>query len=154
MVYAEERVSFFRRLASFLDYTKRIVLVGDWNAIVDPKINRVGRGARGPGMCESTLIDLMAHHDLVDRFRLDRPGREMWMLVDSSPSVHTRSYQDRVLVSRADTDFYKCPTFHCVAQSDNKFVSVSLWDPTMISSLFPFPKLAVICESLSSSSSC
>ena len=35
---AAERVSFFRRLAPFLDDTKREVLVGDWNAIPDPKI--------------------------------------------------------------------------------------------------------------------
>ena len=41
-----ERVSFFRRLAPFLDDTKRLVLMGDWNAILDPKIDKVGRGAR------------------------------------------------------------------------------------------------------------
>ena len=32
-----ERVSFFRQLAPFLDDTKRLVLMGDWNAILDPK---------------------------------------------------------------------------------------------------------------------
>ena len=42
---AAERVSFFRRLAPFLDDTKRLVLMGDWNAILDPKIDKVGRGA-------------------------------------------------------------------------------------------------------------
>ena len=41
---AAERVSFFRRLAPFLDYTKRLVLMGDWNAILDPNIDKVGRG--------------------------------------------------------------------------------------------------------------
>ena len=44
-----ERVSFFRRLAPFLDDTKRLVLMGDWNAILDPKIDKVGRGARRVG---------------------------------------------------------------------------------------------------------
>ena len=33
---AVERVSFFRRLAPFLDNSKRLVLMGDWNAILDP----------------------------------------------------------------------------------------------------------------------
>ena len=61
----------------------------------------------------------MARHDLVDRLRLDHP--------DSSPSVRVRSYLDRVLVKRADTDFVKCPTFHYVAWSDHKLVKVSLW---------------------------
>ena len=32
-----ERVSFFRRLASFLDDTKLLGLMGNWNAILDPR---------------------------------------------------------------------------------------------------------------------
>ena len=74
---AAERVSFFRRLAPFLDNTKWLVLMGDWNAILDPKIDKVGRGARRFGRCESSLVGFMTRHDLVDRFRVDHPGREM-----------------------------------------------------------------------------
>ena len=94
---ATEKVSFFRQLTPFLDDPKPIVLVGDWNAILDPKIDRVGRRTRGLRKCESSLINLMARHDLVDRFRLDYPGREMWTWLDSSPSVRVRSYLDTVL---------------------------------------------------------
>ena len=54
-----ERVSFFRQLAPFLDDTKRLVLMGDWNAILDPKIDKVGRRARRVGRCESSLVGLM-----------------------------------------------------------------------------------------------
>ena len=72
-----ERVSFYRRFVLFLDDPKQLVLMGDWNAILDPKIDRAGRVARGSGGCESSLIDFMAHHDLVDRFHLDHPGKEM-----------------------------------------------------------------------------
>ena len=36
---AVERVSFFGRLAPFLGDLKRLVLMGDWNAILDPKID-------------------------------------------------------------------------------------------------------------------
>ena len=74
---AAEKRSFFRRLGSFLDVSKRTVLVGDWNAILDPQIDKGGRGASGSARCESNLIDLLAEFDLVDRFRLDHPGREM-----------------------------------------------------------------------------
>ena len=81
---AVERVSLFRLLAPFLDNLKRIVCVGDWNAILDPKIDRAESGARGSGRSESGLIDFMARNDLVDRFRLDHPGREMWTWLDSS----------------------------------------------------------------------
>ena len=121
-----ERVSFFRRLAPFLDDTKRLVLMGDWNAILDPKIDKVGRGARRVGRCESSLAGLMTRHDLVDRFRLDHPGREMWTWLDSSPSAKVASYLDRVLVRRADIDFVSCPTFHLIAWTDHKLVRVSL----------------------------
>ena len=37
---AAERRPFIRRLGSFLDGSKRRVLVGDWNAILDPNIDR------------------------------------------------------------------------------------------------------------------
>ena len=70
-----ERASFFRRLAPFLDDPKRLVLMGDSNVILNPKINNVGWGVTRVGRYESSLIDLMARH-LVDRFRLDHPGRE------------------------------------------------------------------------------
>ena len=92
-----ERVSFFRWLAPFLDDTKRLVLMGDWNAIFDPKIDKVRRGASRLGRCESCLVGLMTRHDLVNRFRLDHPGREMWTWLDSSPSAKVGSYLDRVL---------------------------------------------------------
>ena len=55
-----ERHSFYRRLDPFLDDPKRIILVGDWNAILDPKIDKAGWGASGSDRCESSLIDLMA----------------------------------------------------------------------------------------------
>ena len=77
--FAAERVSFFRQLAPFLDDTKWLVLMGDWNAILDPKIDKVRRGASRLGRCESSLAGLMTRHDLVDRFRLDHTGWEMWM---------------------------------------------------------------------------
>ena len=37
---AMERRPFFRQLGSFLDASKWTVLVGDWNAILDPKLDR------------------------------------------------------------------------------------------------------------------
>ena len=94
---AAERVSFFRRLAPFLDVTKRLVLMGDWNVILDPKIDNIGRGASRRGRCERSLACFMTCHDLVDRFRLDPSWREMCTWLDSSPSAKGGSYLDRVL---------------------------------------------------------
>ena len=47
-------------MAPFLDDTKRLVLMGDWNVILDPKIDKVGRGVSRLGRCENSLVDLMA----------------------------------------------------------------------------------------------
>ena len=123
---AAERFPFFRRLAPFLDDTKRLVLMGDWNAILDPKIDKVGRGVRRAGRCDSSLVGFVTRHGLVDRFRLDHPGREMWTWLDSSPYAKIGSYLDRVLARRADIDFVSCPTFHLIAWTDHKLVRVSV----------------------------
>ena len=71
--------------------------MGDWNAILDPKIDKVGRGASRLGVFENRLVDLMTRHDLVDRFRLVHPGKEMKAWIDSSPSAKVGSYLDRLL---------------------------------------------------------
>ena len=39
--------------------------MGDWNVILDPKLDKGGRDASGLDRCESSLIDLLANHDLV-----------------------------------------------------------------------------------------
>ena len=45
---------------------------------------------------------------------------------DCLSSVSTRSYLDRVLVRRAETDFVTCLTFHYVAWTDNSLVRINL----------------------------
>ena len=80
----------------------------------------------GLGRCESSLVGLVARHDLVDRFSLDHPGKEMWTWLDSSPSAKVGFYLDIVLVRRADSDFVSCPMFHLIAWTDHKLVKVCL----------------------------
>ena len=70
------------------------------------------------------VSDFLTEFELVDRFRLDHPGREMWTWIGNSPSGQVRSYLDRVLVSRADSDLVACPTFHWLGRSDHKLVRV------------------------------
>ena len=124
---AAERRFFFRRLRSFLDGSKQTVLVGDWNAILDPKIDRAGQGISGLARCDSGLLDFLTEFDLIDWYRLDHPGREMWTWIGNSPSGQVRSYLDRVLVRRADSDLATCPTFHCLERTNHKLVRISLW---------------------------
>ena len=100
--------------------------MGDWNAIFDPKLNKGRQDARGLYSCESSLIDLLAEFDLVDRFHPDHPRREMWMWLGDSLSGQVWSYLDRVFVRRVNSDFVTCPTFHWIGQTDPKLVRVSL----------------------------
>ena len=86
----------------------------------------MGRGASRLGRCDSSLAGLMTHQNLVDRFRLDHPRREMWTWLDSSPSAKVGSYLDKVLIRRADIDFFSCSMFHLIAWTDHKLVRASL----------------------------
>ena len=86
-----------RRLGSFLDASKWTVLVGDWKAILDPKIDKAGQSASGSGRCDSSLVNFLAEFDLIDRYHLDHPGRKIKTWIGSSPCGQVRSYLDRVL---------------------------------------------------------
>ena len=100
-----EKRSFFRRLGPFLDDPKQLVLTGDWNASLELKIDKDRRRARGSDRCESSLIDLLAVHDLIDRFRLDHTGREMWTWLNNSPSGWIRCNLGRVLGESTSNSF-------------------------------------------------
>ena len=71
-----ERRSFFRRLGPFLDDSKLLVLMGDWNAILDSKLDKGGQCASGSDWCESSMINLQAEHGFIDSFGLDHPEWE------------------------------------------------------------------------------
>ena len=124
-VAAERRV-FLSQIESFLTDLKQLVLVGDWNAILDPKLDR-GAGSSGPvGKFDRGLLDFVGKFDLVDRYRLDNPGEEQWTWTHSSPSVTYASYIDRMFVRRADPDIISCPSFKYLGHSDHKLVLARL----------------------------
>ena len=84
-----ERRYFVQWLGPHLVDSDRIVWIKDW--ILDPKFHRVGLGVTWSAQYKSSLIDFIAEFDLVDRFRLDQPGWEMWTLTHSSPSIRIDS---------------------------------------------------------------
>ena len=98
-----EKNSLFSWLRPFLTGNKRLVLVGDWNAILDPKLDRVRWSISGTVGYGSSLIDFIAKFDLVVSFCLDHPGSDMWMLKHKEPSHPSRSCLDRLLEERTKT---------------------------------------------------
>ena len=122
-----ERSRFFRQIEPYLADPKHTYLVGDWNAILDPNLDRGGRGGSGRRCRNKCLRNFMAENDLVDRYRVDHPGRKHWTWTNfSSSSVTNRSYLDRMLVRRADLDFLSCPEFKYLGRSDHKLVMARL----------------------------
>lgn len=72
-----KRVAFFSQLGPFVVDSSRLVLVGDWMPILDPKIDR-RRGASGRSLRNRSLVDLIGEFGLVDRYRVNHPEGEMW----------------------------------------------------------------------------
>ena len=122
-----ERRTFFRKIEPYLADPLHTYLVGDWNAILDPNLDRGGRGGSGRRCENKCLRNFMAENDLVDRYRVDHPGGKHWTWTNfSSSSVTNRAYLDRMLVRRADLDFLSCPEFKYLGRSDHKLVMARL----------------------------
>ena len=123
-----ERISFFQRIDPFVTSSKRVVLAGDWNAVLDPSIDREGN--RGPNTNNLDVIpfrDLIDRVDLVDKFRNEHPNKIVWTWTNrGSSNVQHSSYIDRVLIKRVDVGFLECPSFHSVVYSDHRLVRVRM----------------------------
>ena len=120
------RRSFFRQLGSYLtDKRRRVILMGDWNAVLDPNLDR-GGGKDSGRKSDSSLIDFVKENDLVDRWRVTHPGGRMWTWSHPGPSVQLQSYLDRMLVRRVEVDFFSCPKFHWLGYTDHKMLTIRM----------------------------
>ena len=76
---SNELPTFFRRIGPYVIPSKRVILVGDWNAVLDPNL---GRGAISAG---TNTLDARYFHefveqfDLVDKFRERHPYKLAWI---------------------------------------------------------------------------
>ena len=91
-----KRRNFLKTLEPYLSDPKRTILMGDWNSILDPEIDRAGKGNGGSGWNgnpDDTLINFLAEHRLVDRYRQDHPKEKVWTWTNSNAdAVTNRSY--------------------------------------------------------------
>ena len=67
---------------------------------------------------------MLVAYDLIDRYRLDHPGPEMWTVVRSFALLPDSVLSEQSV--RTDSDFVTCPTFHWIGQTDHKLVRVNL----------------------------
>lgn len=95
---------------------KSLVLLGDFNTIVDGWANRVGSADRKRNPDFKRL--------LVNQYALDEPNTPIWNWSNSDDSY--RSYWDRIIIRNRDKDSVGYPKFYIVLYTDHKFVTFRL----------------------------
>ena len=102
------------------------ILVGDWNTILDPNLDR-GASSAGTNTLDTRYFRKFVERlDLVDKFCKRHPYKVAWTWTGRSASAQLNSYLDRVLVRRVDLDYLGGPSFDLYKDSDHKFLCVSI----------------------------
>ena len=94
--------------------SKRVILVGDWNAVLDPNLDRGAISAGTNTLDARYFRDFVQRLDLVDKFRERHPNKIVWTWTGRGASAQLYSYLDRVLVKRVDLDYLGGPSFRSV----------------------------------------
>ena len=121
-----ELPAFFRRIEPYVVLSKRVILVGDWNAVLDPNLDGGAISASTNPLDARYFCDFVEQLDLVDKFRERHPNKIAWTWIGRGASAQLYSYLDRVLVKRVDLDYLGGPSFDPYKNSDHKFLCVSI----------------------------
>ena len=85
--------------------SSRVILVGDWNPVLDPNLDQ-GGSSSGTNILDAwNFCKFIERLDLVDKFRERYPNNSEWTWTGKSASVQYYSYANRVLFKRVDLDF-------------------------------------------------
>ena len=121
-----ELPAFFRRIEPYVVPSKRVILVGDWNAVLDPNLDRGATSTDTNSLDARYFREFVQKFDLVDKFRERHPNKIVWTWTGRGASAQLYSYLDRVLVKRVDFDYLGGPSFEPYKNSDHKFLCVSI----------------------------
>ena len=121
-----ELPAFFRRIEPYVVPSKRVILVGDWNAALDPNFDRGAISAVTNTLDARYFRDFVQRLDLVDKFCERHPNKIAWTWTGRGSSAQLYSYLGRVLVKRVDLDYLGGPSFNPSKDSDHKFLCVSI----------------------------
>ena len=119
-----ELPAFFRRIEPYVISSKRVILVGDWNAVLNPNLNRGAISAGTNTLDARYFREFVQRLGLVDKFRERHPNKMTWTGRGASAQLY--SYLDRVLVKRVDLDYLGGPSFNPYKDSDHEFLYVSI----------------------------
>ena len=121
-----ELPDFFRRIEPFMTSSRRLVLAGDWNAVLDPKIDRGGARRDTNNLDAKLFRNFVERFDLADKFREEHPNKVEWTWTGRGASGQLSSYLDRVLVRRVNLDLLGSPSFNVFENYDHRFVWVNI----------------------------
>ena len=123
-----ELAAFFRRIEQFMGTSRTVILAGDWNAVLDPDLDRFGLPTRGTNRDRDAVLfrEFVDKFDLIDKFRNEKPRDLVWTWTGrrGSGPMQLSSYIDRFLVRRVDVGVLDCPSFHNIVYSDHRLVRV------------------------------
>ena len=121
-----ELPAFFRCIEPYVIPSKRVILVGDWNAVLDPNLDRGAISAATNTLDARYFREFVQRLDLVDKFRERHSNKIVWTWTGRGASAQLYSYLDRVLVKRVDLDYLGGPSFDPYKNSDHKFLCMSM----------------------------
>ena len=80
-----ELLAFFRRIEPYVIPSKRVILVRDWNAVLDPNLDR-GASSAGTNTLDARYFRKFVERlDLVDKFRKRHPNKVAWTWTGRGP---------------------------------------------------------------------
>ena len=121
-----ELPAFSRRIEPYVVPSKRVILVGDWNAVLDPNLVPALVAPLSNSLDARYFREFVQKFDLVDKFRERHPNKLVWTWTGRGASAQLYSYLDRVLVKRVDLDHLNSLSFEPYKNSDHKFLCVSI----------------------------
>ena len=100
-VYGPNAISefpaFFRRIEPYVIPSKGVILVGDWNAVFDPNLDRGASSTSSNTLDARYFREFVERFDIVDKFREKHPNKVVWTWTGRGASAQLYSYLDRVL---------------------------------------------------------
>ena len=84
---SSELPAFFWRIEPYVIPSKRVILVGDWNAVLDPNLDR-GASSTGTNTLDARYFrEFVERFDLVDKFRERHPIKLAWTWTARGASI-------------------------------------------------------------------
>ena len=87
-----ELPAFFWCIELYVIPSKRVILVGDWNAVLDPNLERGAISAGTNTLDARHFRKFVEQFDLIDKFHERHPNKNAWTWTGRGASAHLYSY--------------------------------------------------------------